>query len=101
MSGSSEARFLRELDDTALHELEEFVFSRLKIVEQASKRSPETLVLVIWEVPFHWQLESSAVEHRWQEWCAKSSVPNAILFPVGPFVSQLMFATAGARDLVP
>lgn len=78
LSGSSDARFLRDLDDTALQELEEFVFGRLKIVEQAAKRSRETLVLVTWEVPFHWQLDSFALERRWRN--GARSLPSITVF---------------------
>jgi hypothetical protein len=101
MSGSSEARFLKETDQIILDQLERYVFDRLDIAKQAAKRPPETVVVVMWEVPFYWQLDLAAIETRWGEWCTKSSVRNGILLPIGTFAPRIMFATPGARELVP
>jgi hypothetical protein len=101
ISGSAEARFTREADQTMLEDLERYVLNRLGIVEQATKRSPETLVVLMWEVPFHWTPDISAIQTRWREWCLKSSVRNGILSPIGPFAPRIMFATPSARELVP
>jgi hypothetical protein len=100
-SGSAEARFLRDTDATMLDELERYVFSRLKIAEQASKRTSDTVVVLMWEMPFYWQLDLPAVEQRWRTWCSNQALANAILFPIGPFAPKVMFTTLGAKQFLP
>lgn len=98
--GSHDARWIREADAAMLSEIE-IVFNRLGIVEQAAKRTSETVVVVIWEVPWYWQIDLAAVETRWAYWCAKSALKHGILLPVRAFDPPVTLFTPDARELLP
>ena len=99
--GAVDAHFLRAHDESMLAELEDFVLNRLKIVEQAAKRSRDTMVTVIWEVPFHWQMDVAAVEAKWREWCANAGVERGVLLPIQPFEQPTMLVTEEAAKILP
>lgn len=100
-TGSEDARFIREPDVGMLDEIERLVFDRLGIVKQAAKRTSETVVVVIWEVPWYWQIDLAAVESRWADWCANSALQHGILLPVRAFDPPTTLLTRDARVLFP
>jgi hypothetical protein len=101
ITGAVDARFHRKLDPEMLDEIEAYVFDRLNIVKQATKRPERTVFVVIWEVPFSWSLDPSAVEQRWIDWCARSSVVHGILLPFQVTEPPVALMTPSAHTLMP
>lgn len=103
--GAAEAQWMRAPDEAMLNEVEEFVLSRLGIVRQAAKRPRETVFVVIWEVPFSWQIDLTALQEWWVDWCAKSGVVCAVLLPVNMSVyasePQVPLLSVAAQMLFP
>jgi hypothetical protein len=99
--GAVDAHFLRPADAWMLDELEEKVLDRLGIQAQSAKRSPETVVVVIWEVPFHWTLDIDAVSARWRAWAADVDLRVGVLLPIRAFEPPTMLTTPEASALFP